>query len=148
MDTYRAEFARIGHETATAAADAGGRTIGDRLRLVPYSIGLYIGASILVLALFGVVALTKRPSTDRLAIVLTGWTASCLLFLVIGILTPVDMRYYLASVPALAIAAGYGAAWAWKEAAPAHRTVWRVAAAAFIAATISGAFQNWWNTLG
>lgn len=148
MDTYRAEFARIGHETATAAADAGGRTIGDRLRLVPYSMGIYIGAPILMLASFGAVALTRRPSADRLAIALAGWTASCLLFLVIGILTPVDMRYYLASVPALAIAAGYGAAWAWKEAWPLHRTVWRVAAAACMAGTILTAFQNWWNTLG
>jgi hypothetical protein len=148
MDTYRAEFARIGHETATAAADAGGRTIGDRLRLVPYSMGVYIGAPILILASFGAVALTKRPAADRLAIALGGWTASCLLFLIIGILTPVDMRYYLASVPVLAIAAGYGAAWAWKDASPLHRTGWRIAAAAFIIATVSGAFQNWWSTLG
>ena len=148
MDTYRAEFARIGHETASAAADAGGRTIGDRLRLVPYSMSLYIGAPILLFAFFGTAALTKRPSADRLVMALAGWTASCVLFLVIGILTPVDMRYYLASVPALAIAAGYGAAWAWKDAWPRHRTLWRVAAAAFVAATISTAFHNWWSVLG
>ena len=123
MDTYRAELARIGHETATAAADAGGRTIGDRLRLVPYSIGIYIGAPVLFFALVGATALAKA-ARRRIAwsSPLAGWTASCLLFLVIGILTPVDMRYYLAAVPALAIAAGYGAAWAWRDAWPAHRT--------------------------
>ena len=148
MDTYRAEFARIGHETATAAADAGGRTIGDRLRLVPYSIGLYIGAPVLFFALIGATALGKRPPPDRLVVALAGWTASCLLFLVIGILTPVDMRYYLAAVPALAIAAGYGAAWAWRDAWPAQRRLWRAAAAVFIAVTISTAFHNWWSTLG
>lgn len=148
MDTYRAEFARIGHETATAAADAGGRTIGDRLRLVPYSIGIYIGAPVLFFALIGATALAKRASPDRLAIALAGWTASCLLFLAIGILTPVDMRYYLAAVPALAVAAGYGAAWAWNGAGPAQRTLWRAAAAVFIAVTISTAFHNWWRTLG
>ena len=148
MDTYRAEFARIGHETATAAADAGGRTIGERLRSVPYSLGLLIGTPILLCSVLGAVALTRRLSPDRLAITLAAWTGSCVLFLVIGILTPVDMRYYLASVPALAIAAAYGAAWAWKEAPPVHRTVWRVAAGAFIAATILRAFDNWWSVIG
>ena len=34
-ETYRAEFARIGHETATAAPDAGGRGIGERCGRVP-----------------------------------------------------------------------------------------------------------------
>ncbi len=148
MDTYRAEFARIGHETATAAADAGGRSIGDRLRSVPYSIDLLIGAPILLFALLGAAGLTRRVAPDRLAITLAGWTASCLLFLLIGILTPVDMRYYLASVPALAIAAGYGAAWAWKEARPIHRPWWRVAATVFIAGTIWTAFRQWWRVLG
>ena len=57
MDTYRAELGRIGHETATAAPDAGGRTIGDRLRLVPYYLGLYIGAPVLLFAFLGAVEL-------------------------------------------------------------------------------------------
>ena len=38
----------------------------------------------------------------------TGWLLTCGLFLVLGILTPVDMRYYLAAVPALAIFAAAG----------------------------------------
>ena len=36
MDTYRSEFHRLSHETASAAVDAGGRTIGSRLEAVPY----------------------------------------------------------------------------------------------------------------
>ena len=148
LDTYRAEFARIGHETATAAPDVGGRTIADRLRLVPYSLGLYLGAPVLLFASLGTVVLARRRATDLLTLALSGWILSCTLFLVIGVLTPVDMRYYLAAVPAIAIAAGYGAAWAWRDAWPRHRTLWRLTAAVFLAATISIAFPNWWNTLG
>ncbi|HYT65026.1 MAG TPA: hypothetical protein VEL51_01315 [Vicinamibacterales bacterium] len=148
IETYRSEFARIGHETATAASDAGGRTVGDRLRLVPYSLGIYIGAPVLLFAFLGTTEMMRRASPDRLAIVLGGWTASCVLFLVVGVLTPVDMRYYLAAVPVLAIAAAYGAAWAWNEAWPLNRTMWRAAAAVFLAAAISTGFHNWWNALG
>ncbi len=148
MDTYRAELGRIGHETATAAADAGGRTIADRLRLVPYSLGIYIGAPVLLFAVLGAVALGRRRAADRLTLTLAGWILSCLAFLVIGILTPVDMRYYLAAVPAVAIAAGLGAAWAWNDAGPMHRTLWRATAAVFLAGTVSTAFHNWWNALG
>jgi hypothetical protein len=148
MDTYRAEFARIGHETASAASDAGGRTIGDRLKAVPYSVGIYIGAPVLLFAFLGAAEVMRRPRPDRLALVVSGWTVSCLLFMAIGILTPVDMRYYLAAVPVLAIAAASGAAWAWSEGWPKHRRLWRIAAALFLASTISTGFYNWWNTLG
>ncbi len=148
MDTYRTELGRIGHETATAAADAGGRTIADRLRFVPYALGLYVGAPVLLFAFLGAVQLTIRRTADRLTLTLAGWMLSCLAFLVIGVLTPVDMRYYLAAVPALAIAAGYGAGWAWTQGWPRHRTLWRITAAVFLAATISTAFHNWWNALG
>ena len=148
MDTYRAELARIGRETATASADAGGRTIGDRLKLVPYSIGAYMGAPVLLFAFVGAVELARRRETDRLALALAGWALSCLLFLAIGIVTPVDMRHYLAAVPVLAITAGYGATWAWNEGWPTHRALWRVTAVVFLLGTIWTAFHNWWNTLG
>ena len=148
MPTYRTELARIGHETATAARDAGGRTIGDRLRAVPYSLGLYIGAPVLLFAFLGAVELTRRRTGDRLTLALGGWTLACLAFLALGILTPVDMRYYLAALPALAIAAGCGAAWAWSEGWPMYRTAWRLTAAVFLAATISTGFHAWWNALG
>jgi hypothetical protein len=148
LDTYRAEFARIGHETATAASDAGGHTIGDRVRLVPYYLGLYIGAPVLLFAFLGAVELSLRRTGDRLTLTLAGWTLSCVAFLALGILTPVDMRYYLAAVPVIAIAAAYGAAWAWIDGWPLHRTMWRVTAAIFLAGTISMGFHNWWQTLG
>jgi hypothetical protein len=148
MDTYRTEFARIGHETATAAAAAGGRTIGDRLRLVPYSLGTYLSVPILLFACIGAAQLALRRGRDRLTLALSGWMVSCLTFLVIGILTPVDMRHYLAAAPALAIVAGCGAALGWSEAGPTYRTPLRIAVAIFLAAAVSTAFHNWWSALG
>ena len=44
--------------------------------------------------------LARARATDRLTLALTGWILSCAVFLVIGVLTPVDMRHYLAAVPA------------------------------------------------
>jgi hypothetical protein len=150
MDTYRAEFARIGHETAAAATDAGGRTIGDRLRFVPYAFGVYIGAPVLLVALIGGTQMWRWPRGDRLALAVAGWLSSCLLFLVVGIVTPVDMRHYLAAVPALAIAAGYGAAWTWNPdgPVPVPRPLFRLAAILLLAAPIFTAFHYWWNALG
>ena len=43
IDTYRTELARIGAETATAAPDAGGRGICERLASVPRYLRLYFG---------------------------------------------------------------------------------------------------------
>jgi hypothetical protein len=148
MDTYRTELARIGHETVTAAPAAGGRTIGDRVRLVPYSLDIYFGAPVLLLALLGAAELGLRRGPDRLTLAVTGWIVSCLAFLLIGVLTPVDMRHYLAAVPAVAIAAGYGAAWAWSESRPPQRTLFRAATAAVLAGAVYAAFRDWWNALG
>lgn len=143
MDTYRAEFARLGHETATAAADAGGRGVGDRLHGVPYSFGIYIGLPILMAAAAGSARLAMTTRGDRLTLTLAGWILACLGFLALGVLTPVDMRHYLASIPAVAIAAGYGTAWAWSAG-----RAYRVGTAVLLAAAISTAFHNWWNALG
>ena len=148
LDTYRTELARIGHETATAASDAGGRTIADRLRSVPYSVGIYIGVPVLLAALPGAAHLVARHGRERLPLVLEGWMLACLVFLVIGILTPVDMRYYLASVPALAIAAGFGSAWAWSGGPGSHEILWRVIAGVLLVAAISTGVHNWWAALG
>jgi hypothetical protein len=148
LDTYRAEFARLGHETATAAPAAGGRTIGDRLRFVPYAAGINIGAPVLLFAFLGAIEIARRHATDRLTLTLAGWATSCVAFLMVGILTPVDMRYYLAALPVVAIAAAFGGAWAWDDGWPQHRRLWRAAAVIFLAATISSGFHHWWTTLG
>jgi hypothetical protein len=148
VSTYRAEFTRIAHETAARAPDAGGHTSGERLRGVPYAVQISIGAPALLFAFLGGVELTRRRGADRLTLALGGWMLACVAFLALGVLTPVDMRYYLASLPAMAIAAGYGVAWSWSEGWPAHQRLWRVIAAVFLAATLSTGVQAWWGALG
>ncbi len=148
MDTYRAEFARIGHETIAVVPAVGGRTIDDRLRGVPYFLGINIGGPALLLAFVGVAALVHRRPADPLTLTLGAWIGSCAAFLALGVLTPIDMRYYLAVLPAVAIAAGYGTAWAWNDASTRQRGAYRLAAAVCLAAAISTGFQHWWSTLG
>ena len=121
-DVYRAEWMRISAETATNAPDAGGRTAMDRFTDVPRQLGLMYGLPVIALAVAGVYALVARPARDRLALALLGWSLSCLLFFVIGIATPVDMRYYLAAIPAVAIAAAAGASWMWQKNGPGRVT--------------------------
>ena len=121
LDTYRTELARIGGETAAAAPDAGGRGIGERLARCPDTCGSTsvsrrwrrcVGRSAPVEA--------WRARSRRLAA--GGWILTCGLFLVLGILTPVDMRYYLAAIPALALFAAAAGSIAWTSGGPpAHR---------------------------
>jgi hypothetical protein len=112
-ETYRSEFARIGAETVAAAPDAGGRGIGTRAETVPYYLGLNYGFPLLVLAAVGAWRLWREGAHDPLTLTLAGSALSCLAFLALGVLTPVDMRYYLAAIPALAVTAAAGAAFLW-----------------------------------
>jgi hypothetical protein len=143
VDVYRTELARIGGETATAAPDAGGRGILDRLTSVPRYLQLYFGVPSLVLAAWGAALLWRRHARDRTSLTATGWLLTCGLFLVLGILTPVDMRYYLAAIPAIALFAAAGAAIAWTS-----RGRPRAVAVALLAGTVFTALLSWWSTLG
>jgi hypothetical protein len=134
-DTYRAEFARITTETATSAPDAGGRTALDRLTSVPRYLRLYFDVPLILLACLGAWRLYVRRARDRGALATLGWAAACALFFVIGIVTPVDMRYYLAVIPAFAVAGGAGASWLWTSG-----SLHRVLALALLAwAAVTGA---------
>jgi hypothetical protein len=68
---------------------------------------------------------------------------SCGVFLAIGILTPVDMRYYLAAIPVVAFAAAMGASIAW-----AAGGAQRIAAAVLLAWTVVVGVHSWWSALG
>ena len=114
-DTYRAEFVRLSTETAAAAPDAGGRSIGARAASVPMYLRLYLGLAPLLLASVGAWALFQSGRRDRATLTIAGWTLSCLAFLALGVLTPVDMRYYLASVPVVALAGAAGASSLWSS---------------------------------
>jgi len=128
MDTYRTEFARIGAETTSAAADAGGRSIAFRAKIVPWYMTIYFGVPSLLLAAVGARQLWRRGMRDPLTLSLAGWVLTCTLFLLIGVLTPVDMRYYVAALPAVAIVAAAGASHWWTAG-----IAWRVATVALLA---------------
>jgi hypothetical protein len=143
MDTYRTQFARIGHETATGAPVVGHRTIADRFDAVPYFLNICFGIPALTLAAMGGVHLWRRASIDRLTLAIVGWLLGCAAFLILGILTPVDMRYYLAAIPAVAVLASAGAAAAWRS-GPAGRGF---TLGLLITAVVTG-FHGWWRVLG
>lgn len=142
LDTYRTEFARISAETASAAPDAGGRSINARLATVPYYLSAYFGWGVLLLAAYGCWRLWASAARDRLSLGIAGWALSCLVFMAIGILTPVDMRYYLAAIPALALAGGFGAARLW--AAYGH---YRGVGVILMAWAVRAGTVAWWRSL-
>lgn len=142
VETYSAEWARITMETATAAPDAGGRGIGARIAAVPRNLHIHLGMPLLVLAAIGVAVLRGLDGAAALWLSVAGWLIACAGFLLLGILTPVDMRHYLAAIPALAIAAGAGAA-AWWYAGGRRRLV----AILLVAWAIVTGLHTWWSTI-
>ena len=142
VDTYRTELSRIGTETAAAAPDAGGRGITERLAAVPRYLYLYYGVPVLAIATAGAVLLWQRGARDRSTLTCAGWLAGCLLFWILGIVTPVDMRHYLAAIPALAVIGAAAAAIAWTAGTPA-----RFAAGALLGWSVFAAVHAWWSTL-
>jgi len=62
---------------------------------------------------------------------------------VLGILTPVDMRYYLAAIPAIAVFGAAGATAGWASSAN-----WRALAVVLLAASVYVGVDAWWVTLG
>jgi hypothetical protein len=140
-ETYRAEWTRISSETATAAPDAGGRGIGARASAVPRSFYLYLGLPATMLAAWGLGQL-RRNYPPRLVFTIAGWIAACGLFLVLGIVTPVDMRQYLAVIPAVAALGGLALEDGWNR--PGMPRVMVTGLAAWAGAIF---LHTWWSTL-
>jgi hypothetical protein len=142
LDTYRTELTRISSETAAAAPDAGGRGIAERLASVPRYLVLYYSIPMLVLWAAGAALLWNRGARDRVTLSCAGWFAGCLVFWIAGILTPVDMRHYLASVPTVAVLGGAGAAIAWTSG-----TQQRAATGVVLGWAVVAGIHAWWSTL-
>jgi hypothetical protein len=140
--TYRAEFARLGTETAAAAPDAGGRGVVQRAAAVPRYLHIYLGLPVLALAAAGAADRWRRGSRDRLTLAVAASGSTCMLFLLLGILTPLDMRYYLAAVPVVALVAAAGASYWWKEGRQS-----RFIAVALLAWIVWTGLDTWWSTL-
>ncbi len=142
IETYRTEWARISSETATAAPDAGGRSILGRAAALPRNFYIYLGPPILILGAAGANAMRRDLRSTPLTLAVSGWLLACVCFLVVGILTPVDMRYYLAAIPALAAAAGMGTSQWWV--AGGNR---RAASVLLLAWACAVGLLTWWNTI-
>ena len=143
IETYRTELARIGTETASAAPDAGGRGTLDRAAAVPRYLYLYFGLPALALAAAGGVDRYRRRSRDRLTLTIVAWIGTCTLFLILGVVTPLDMRHYLAVIPAIALLAACGASWLWKESG-----LLRLVAALLLGWMLWIGVETWWRTIG
>jgi hypothetical protein len=137
---YRQQASRIAAELGQPAADSdpGGRSVLDRLVAVPHDLVTCYGVPLMTLAAVGAAWLVRRRQRDRFGLTLAGWTAGCAAFLVLGVLTPVDMRHYFAYFPAVALLAGLGSGWLWRQGVPA-----RVVAGALLGWTVARAVWEW-----
>lgn len=77
----------------------------NRGAAVPGYVSKYLGWALVVMATAGAVLLWRARARDPLSLLLAAWVAACVFFLVVGVLTPVDVRYYLAVAPALSVLA-------------------------------------------
>jgi hypothetical protein len=77
-----------------------------------------------------------------LTLATSGWLLACAAFLVLGIVTPVDMRYYLAAIPAMAVTAAAGASYWWKSGANA-----RIVTVILLGWMMWNGIATWWGTL-
>lgn len=142
LETYRTELARIAAETASGTPAPGGRTVLDRAVAVPRYLYLFYGLPVLALSAAGATTLWRQAARDRLSLTMLGLIATCLAFLAIGVITPVDMRHYLAAIPAVALAAGIGAARGWSSAGPRRLVVFGL-----LAWAVTIGIHTWWTTL-
>ena len=111
---YVHELSRVWSESgAHLAAATPASPIGTRLASTPALALSYLGWPALAAAAVGAWQMTVSGYDRRLLLLLAGWTGACGLFLLIGVLTPVQMRTYFALFPALAVTAAFGCLWAW-----------------------------------
>ena len=90
------------HQTVWAP---GWQPFANRVLAVPGYLAKYFGWGLLAMAVFGGRALAGGMPRSRMTLLMTAWWSSCVLFLALGVLTPIDVRYYLAAAPAAAILA-------------------------------------------
>lgn len=142
IETYRTELARIGSETAAAAPDAGGRSISERAAAVPYYLQIYYGMPAIILSALGVHRLWIGHERNRLTLTIAGLAAACLAFLALGIVTPVDMRYYVSALPVVALTGAAGASYWWSTGS------WRRLVVAGLLAWVAwDGLGTWWRVL-
>jgi len=96
--------------------------------------GTSFGWPALALALVGAWSLYRSGRRDALTLVLAGWLAMFLFFFVLGMWTPVEMRYHLAAAGAVALLGGHGVSALWQRS-----TLWRGAAVLLLLGAVGAA---------
>lgn len=127
MDVYRTAFTRAAAETGHATAAAGGRTPLARLLDVPRLLDICYGMPGALLAAAGGLRVARERAGSPTRTVLGMWLLACLVFLIVGIVTPIDLRHYLAALPVVAVLAGVAVADGWRARGPARLAVGLVA---------------------
>lgn len=113
---YARELTRVVSESGTHLAAATPEApMSTRLASIPALAGSYLGWPAIIAAMVGGWRLRDDVTDARLIRLLAGWTGACIAFLVLGVVTPVEMRTYFALFPALAITAAFGCVWAWRR---------------------------------
>ena len=123
-DVYRDLLTRSRHAVASVPlqrAEAhqtewvpGWPALLQRLAAVPGYVHKYLGYPLLALAAAG--AWSRRFSTDVWTRLLQGWVVACAALFVLGQVSSIDVRYYLAVGPALAVFASVAMVSGWASA--------------------------------
>lgn len=132
MDVYREAFTRIARETGHATAAAGGRTPLTRLMELPRGLAIAFGVPAMVLAAAGAIRIARDRSPSPIRMLVVMWLAACGLFMIIGIITPVDLRHLLAALPVIGMFAAIGFA-----------SLWRSGPAGRLAAVAAAVWMGW-----
>jgi hypothetical protein len=141
---YVRELSRVAAESgAHLAAATPASPISSRLMSLPILASEQFGWPAMLAAVLGAWRIKAERRDPRLGWLLAGWAAACLLFLFIGVVTPVQMRTYFALFPALAIAAAFGCGWAWQHSFPL-----RVATVLVYGAAASIGIERWLGIFG
>jgi hypothetical protein len=98
--------------------------------MVPALANQHFAWPTMIAAALGLWRLQRSALSPRLTLLAYGWGGSCLVFLVIGLISPLDLRYHLAAFPLLAILAGLAISWAWQQHAPVRIAAWLIACSA------------------
>ncbi len=127
-DTYRHIIAGLGaqHSSATSTGTGTGTATAlpvqraeahqtvwvpgwpallQRTLAIPGYVRKYLGFTVVALAVYGAALASRRRPVSVWTAVIFAWLVTCLAFLVVGLLTPLDLRYYLAAAPAVAMLA-------------------------------------------
>jgi hypothetical protein len=97
------ELNRVG-SAAAERLETPSASIGARAAIIPDLVVSYMGWPAILGALAGLWPGRTRLQA-RMGLMLWTWGTTCLMFLVIGLLTPLDLRHYFAAFPAVAILA-------------------------------------------